>query len=352
MRFALAIMGILKVPDGSDPDWDEHPIGVGPYEVVWDPDVGDVQLTRADNWWREPGRADGVDIQPLSDYQIHYIMYENGEIDIGTRFPGDVRTSAHKFYDELYVSKGGSIFFGGYDVTAPPFDDINVRKALNHAVDWRTIQEAIWPTYHYPTQIIAPSLPCFDPTREGYVYDPELARKYLADSKYGSASNLPAIVAPVSGAQWISAYEVMQEQLQDNLGVYLSLIRVESGQPPPEGTNMIRSSQGATLPDAGHMVNGLGYSHDPLVRDKAKFINPLIDAYLDAANAAPLDDPRRCENFRAADREIMANYYYFPVFGGTFGPDVLVQPWVANFDMMYYGDFISIPWMQVKTRTR
>ena len=70
-----------------------------------------------------------------------------------------------------------------FNPQAPPFDDVNVRLALNYAVnrgEFPVDTSFILPT----TTIVPPSLS--DYQVEGYTYNPDRARELLAASKYGS----------------------------------------------------------------------------------------------------------------------------------------------------------------------
>jgi peptide/nickel transport system substrate-binding protein len=93
--------------------------------------------------------------------------------------------------------------FGGWTVllqnpTRPPFDDVEFRRAIAHAVDRKTIAEKIYYGLVEPTAIPAPASSWwFDKEADAMsAYDPDLAKQHLAKSRYADGAefdmDLPA----------------------------------------------------------------------------------------------------------------------------------------------------------------
>ncbi len=79
----------------------------------------------------------------------------------------------------------------GYDCSSPPFDRVEVRQALNHAVNRDRINERIFAGAHLPSKgILPPGLLGYDPNLRGYDYDPERARGLLRQAGHGSGFNV------------------------------------------------------------------------------------------------------------------------------------------------------------------
>jgi peptide/nickel transport system substrate-binding protein len=76
------------------------------------------------------------------------------------------------------------------NVTRPPFDDVEFRRAIAHAVDRKTIAEKIYYGLVEPSAIPAPaSAWWFDQQANAMsVYDMDLARQHLAKSHYASGA--------------------------------------------------------------------------------------------------------------------------------------------------------------------
>src|SRR6185312_8073589 len=67
------------------------------------------------------------------------------------------------------------------DERHPPFDDINMRKALAHAIDINGIISSLLGKYGRVLGVpMGPNVVQFDASIKPYDYNPELARKLLA----------------------------------------------------------------------------------------------------------------------------------------------------------------------------
>ena len=116
------------------------------------------------------------------------LMYENDEIHV----TGVGLTSLDAILDPANPLSGDvqrappsfSTYYMGLNVEQPPFDDLNVRLALNHAIDRATISEVLLRGLLVPAEgVLPPSFPGYDPNIGGYPFDPEKAKRLLAESK-------------------------------------------------------------------------------------------------------------------------------------------------------------------------
>ena len=71
------------------------------------------------------------------------------------------------------------------NVTRPPFDNLKVRQAVNMAINKQRIIRFINNRATPATQIPPPAMPAYNPDNKGYAYDPETARKLLAEAGIG-----------------------------------------------------------------------------------------------------------------------------------------------------------------------
>ena len=82
--------------------------------------------------------------------------------------------------------------FVRYNVTRKPFDDVRVRKALALVLDKKLIVEKIRKSgERIASHLTPPGMPQYRPP-EGLGYDPDLARKLLAEAGYPGGKNFPA----------------------------------------------------------------------------------------------------------------------------------------------------------------
>ena len=353
IQMTMMMLGFVKVSEReTDSNWWKHPMGTGPFDPSWDPDSTEATLVAASNYWREQPSLHRVEMPVVTDAQTQFIMYENGEIDLSSSIPGEVNFPDHKFNGEIRPSRGGGLYYFALQGSKAPLDDPKVRAAIAHGADFKTfIQTVLEPLGIWSNGPISPSLPCYDQKdKSGLTYDVEKARRLLAESTYGSAANLPPITVGVRNSVWVQVAELWQEQLRGNLGVNLNIMRLERGQDVPETVNVRRRSKGQKQPDVAEVVTYMTYSKSPGAIEMG-IVNDVIDAHIVAGSASALDDPARCESFVAAERGWLDNYYGIPLMAVTSGPTWLVQPWVLGLEYYFYGDWITLPDMQIAKRT-
>ena len=142
------VMGSPKAITEMGQDFERHPVGTGPYSFVsWTDDV-DLLYERFDDYtWgppfatnKGPGLADTARILQLSmDFAARAQAFEAGEIDISLQFtfPDVQRVSENPAFHVIGLLFN-DIQYVPMNVIKWPLTDINVRKALIHALDRRT----------------------------------------------------------------------------------------------------------------------------------------------------------------------------------------------------------------------
>ena len=84
------------------------------------------------------------------------------------------------------VIEGGQLHTGyiTLNVKMPPFDNVDVRKAVNMAINKERITQVINGRAVPATQPLPPSMPGYTEGYEGYAYDPDAAKALLADAGF------------------------------------------------------------------------------------------------------------------------------------------------------------------------
>ncbi len=358
LEMGLWLLGIFDADYAkANPDkkWQESPIGVGPYKLRWEPESGLIEVTPSDYWWGDPPVIQKITMPYVGDLQTQMIMYENGEADI--IFGDLVRQAAvhdpeHKFNGDLERVKGSGLWYFAFDTTKPPFDDINVRKALSHAIDMETAVHAVFaPTATWGTGIIHPALASHTP-RDGYGFDLDKAKEFAAQSEYGAnPANWPTMHVAVQRAQYIRLAEILQEQWKENLGANVTITKLERGQQPPEDVNLFRQSLGGRVADAGGVLHDLGHSQSSVVGRGSKHSDPAFDSLITGATELPIGDPEKISQYQEAEKIIIDNYWILPIIFST-DRAYLVQPWIKNFVTTFGDDWNYLPWMAIAERKR
>ena len=149
---------------------------------------------------RDPGYFGGASaIPPVGPAKVDRVIFkiipENasrvaallaGEVDIVNELPASAIKQVEASDRAQVMSVNGTrTFFVAINNVKKPFDDIRVRKALNHAVDRKLIVDRILAGRATVLNgVMSPDAFAFNPKLPEYGYDPELAKKLLAEAGY------------------------------------------------------------------------------------------------------------------------------------------------------------------------
>lgn len=180
---------MLPAKDDGTMDW-ESGTGAGPYEAKnYEPGVG-AELTRHDGWHREGAYFDAVNITYLNDPNARQTALVTGDVDAITS--ADLKTVSLLERDpNIQVDNVPS----GSAITLPmfcdhaPFDNVDVRLALKHAINREDIVEKILFGTGLPANDfhVSPNMPYW-PDIEQRAYDPDKAKHHLKKAGMDSLS--------------------------------------------------------------------------------------------------------------------------------------------------------------------
>jgi oligopeptide transport system substrate-binding protein len=315
-------------------DWWRQPNGTGPFNLSrWEPGSLLVLRRNPDYYGTRP-LVDAVQFLLLAGVPMS--LYERGDIDVvgvSSSYIEQVTDPSNPLHLELLSTPELSLYYIGFDVTKPPFDDLYVRLAFCHAVDRERIVTVLFKdSVGVAGGVLPAGLPGYDPDMLPYEFDPALARELLAKSSYGSAEALPPITITISGyANQVPGY-IAAAMLgwKQNLGVEVSVRQLEpevflyylederdeafamgwvADYPSPH--NFL-----GTLFSIGESYNISGYS------------NPELEDLL-ARAAAESDVELSLELYRHAERVVVDDAPCLPLIYGS--NQVLVKPYVSGF---------------------
>ena len=355
-RMAIWMQGVFDAEKARlDPEnFFLNPVSVSPYTIQGDPDKKTITLTATDNYWEARSTIDRAEGIYLSDNETKLLMFENGDLDLIYAAPRQQRAvhePSHPMNKYLIdIPYGGITYFARWNTAREPLQDLNVRKALSHAVDQDTIIPAVLGSgANRAKGILQSDIRCWTPDYQvAYEYDPEKAKQFLAQSEYGTGANTPPLKvhSTASRVAWNQVFEAWQSQWKENLGIEFEVHLVESGSEVPPDMNIKRSSSGAYVPDPGFLLNVIVHTREPGILH----INDALDQKLDIANDLALDDPGRCQEFRDIDNEFMAGYYILPIHRVDY--KFLANPWLIGFETSVNNDFYTLPFMKVGEKDR
>ena len=319
-------------------DWIDNPVGTGPF-ILSEYQIGQtLKLKKNDNYWAEKAKVDGI-IMNLAG-GVSMAMYENDEIDItGVGLADlervkDPNDSLSK--DLVNVPPQFSLNYIGFNVNMPPFDDVNFRKALSYAVDKEIIAEKIYSGLTKPSySIIPPGFPGYSPSIKGIEFNEELAKEYLAKSKYSDPSTRPRIIVTIPGTGGSPGLdtEVISDMWKETLGIEVEIQQVEWAtylQDMNRKRLQLWAGSGwqADYADPQDFIDVLFYSKSDV--NHGNYSNPEVDKLILEARTE-VDNNRRFLLYNQAEQMIVDEAAIFPLWFDTDGY-ALVKPWVKGYE--------------------
>lgn len=204
-----------------------YPVGGGPYTLVnWQRGTR-MRLEKSPSYYRaDDVRLEAIELMVGGDETLHMMMFERGELDIAS-----VTSTGIPDADFIRVMKDpvlsqrvahqplNAIQYLSMNTEMPPFDQVNVRRAVNHAIDRKRIVSLISDRGILARGVLPPGMPGFDEQLEGYDYDPEKARKLLTEAGYPNGFSTELMVTAQSGIDTKIGQAVQQDLAEVGIAV-------------------------------------------------------------------------------------------------------------------------------------
>lgn len=172
---------------GSWDAWTAAPVGTGPYRVVSQSLDVDVKLASHDSYWGGVPPYTGIHFRVIPELASRINALMAGEVDFITDIAPDMFAEIEK-HPELEVAGGPvqNIRYLAIDKTSPVLEKVGVRRALSLALDRKALVQALWQDrLPVPNGFQFPSFgDAFIEDFPALAYEPDLARKLLAESGY------------------------------------------------------------------------------------------------------------------------------------------------------------------------
>lgn len=168
---------------GTKEQFNQKPVGTGPFTFVAYQQDAVVRFKAFPDYWNGQQKIDNLVFAITTDASVRRQKLEAGECQI-MPYPAPADVEALKANDKLNVeeSAGLNIGYFAYNTTQPPFDNVNVRKALNMAIDKPAIIDAVFQgTGQVAKNPIPPTMWSYNDAVQDDPYDPETAKKMLED---------------------------------------------------------------------------------------------------------------------------------------------------------------------------
>jgi len=294
-----------------------HPVGTGPFKFVERDQGVKTVLVKNEDYWGNKAILDKVIFRPIQDPATRVNALESGEIQMMTTPPWD---EIDRLVGEGFVLTTNDnvpyINFIHLNFHNEALKDIRVRKAINMAIDREGIAKEIYrSTGRAEYGMLSPGTDAYDPTFTSFSYDPEEAKKLLAEAGYGDGLKLVFEIPQYGTGEIVETW--IQRDLK-KVGIDVELRKFEwvtylgkwaGGMSDDVGMNEI--GWGMSTPAWINIVSRCD-TVAPGGQNSGYYCNKKVDELLDQAIVTP--DPAVARGlYQQANRIIMDDAAFVPL---------------------------------------
>ncbi len=286
-------------------DYFQNPVGTGPFKFEeWRRDEY-VELSAFADYWGDVPQIDKLIWKVVPDESTRLMELQAGNVHaIKSISPAQLDTILAADNLNLLQVAGSNLFYASINHQAEPFDDLRVRQAFMHAINFDALVESVYEGLG--TRAINPMPPTimgFNDDIEPYAYDPALAMELLAEAGYPDGFSMDLHVFAESRAyvgRPVDAAEIFKSDLAA-AGIDVNVIVNEWG------------THRSLLREFGHQVGFIGWFDVPhpnnflnllvLRAVDNQYENPELEQLSDMALAT--NDPAEQEQYYRQMQEII-----------------------------------------------
>ncbi len=297
-------------------------IGTGPFKISgYRRGDAKIVLDANPDYWEGAPKLKRIERRIILDNGARHDKFEAGELDLTdvtmAVYPADKAND--RLAPLLHEFQRPSVFYLALNQTAfAPFKDKRVRQAFAMAINKDELIQSVHQGLPRKANGVLPvGVPGFDPDFKGIGYDPDAARRLLAEAGFPNGQGFPSLTlsfrAQVDDIR--RTCEAMQDNLRKNLNIEVQLDAVE-------WTTFLNKRKAGAMPcyflrwmadylDAQNFLsvmlrtgadqNTIGYS------------NPAYDRLCDAADREQ-NATRRISLYREAERLVVDDSPWVPIY--------------------------------------
>jgi len=313
------------IPAGSEENFNQHPVGSGPFRFVSMEQDKDVIVERNPNYWGEPAHIPRLRFLVVPDATTRALELRKGSADaaINAVSPDTVLTLQHN--PDLVIERApGTIYsYLAMNLRDPVLKDPRVRQAIAYAMDRQPLIEYLWRGLVRPaSSLLPPQHWAYNGDVPKYLHDPERAKQLLDEAGFkpgtdGIRFHLTMKTSTEESTRLFAA--VLQQQLRE-VGIALDIRSYEFAtflSDVVKGSFQLYSLRwigGNEDPDMFENVFATA-SFAPKRANRGYYSNPKVDALLETARSAVDQEKRRADYFEiqriVAEELPYINLWYF-----------------------------------------
>ncbi|MCO5063585.1 MAG: ABC transporter substrate-binding protein [Rhizobiaceae bacterium] len=216
--------------DGKMNELNQKPVGTGPFTFVGYQQDAVIRYKANPDYWGGKQPIDDLVFAITTDASVRYQKLQANECQL-MPYPNAADVAAMKANPDLQVmeQEGLNVAYLAYNTTQAPFDKVEVRKALNMAINKQAIVDAVFQGAATPAKNpIPPTMWSYNNAVEDDKYDPEAAKKMLEDAGVKDLS-MKVWAMPVARPYMLNARraaELIQSDFE-KVGVKVEIVSYE-----------------------------------------------------------------------------------------------------------------------------
>ncbi|TVQ88903.1 MAG: ABC transporter substrate-binding protein [Bacteroidetes bacterium] len=316
-----------------------RPLGTGPFHFQYWKEGVKLVLLKNPNYFEFDGEnrlpyLDAISISFIIDRQTAFLEFVKGNLDILTRIDASYKDELltptgelkEKYQERFYKLTGpflnteylGILMNDESGRQIPAMKQAKVRRAINHGFDRARMLQYLRNNIGTPAYagFVPVGMPGFYENTGGFTYDPDKARKLLAEAGFEGVQGLPPIELATT-SQYLDISQYIQHELA-RIG-----IRMQINVMPPATlrelmakgeAGFFRGSWIADYPDAENYL-ALFYSpnHTPAGPNYTRFTNPAFDRLYETSRSV-VNDSLRFIYYHKMDSIIIAEAPVIPLY--------------------------------------
>lgn len=299
------------------------------------------------NWWGAPPKLTRIENITMRDHQTFSLMFENEELDLAY-VVGPAAVNLRQMMPDVFKEKRVWAFFSMFFYTdREPSDDLNLRKALLHAIEWEKVAAVAWEGEQPPIengQTMPPGMNCRPDDWAPYPFDVAKAKEYLAQSTYGpTGTDVPKIRLRLeTDAPRQRASQIIAEMWRTNLGIEdIEMHQEETEFTEGAETIAIRTaSSGAAFPDPGVWLGNVFRTGTWTVDNGTHYRSDEWDEEIDAIRSMDPTAEGYCQAVQAFYQKTLDQALLIPMaYIKSWRQE---QPWLMNFDESQVSNYYNL----------
>ncbi|MCZ8536974.1 ABC transporter substrate-binding protein [Paenisporosarcina quisquiliarum] len=233
-NLAMSPFGIAspKAFEEQGEKFGDNPVGTGPFKFVeWKRNDSITIEKNEDYWVKDLPKLDKVVFKAIPDNSARLNALNTGEIDLADGVnPADGKSVEGNSELQLFERPSMNVGYLGLTSTRPPFDKVEVRQAINHAIDKQAIVDAFFEgRAEVAKNPMPPVISGYNDDIPGYDFDPAKAKALLAEAGLAEGFEMELWAMPVPRPYMPDGQkvaEVIQSNLAD-VGIKAKIVTFE-----------------------------------------------------------------------------------------------------------------------------